>query len=161
MALTNDFDELAGHRFFSAACFNRAWDLIEKPDRTADEDEAMLQLGMASMWHWSQRPDHTAKNISISAWQVSRIYSLLSQPENARRYGRMCLEASQTPGVSPFYLGYAYEALARAEAFAGDREQMEAYLKQAHKVADTLNEPDSKQQLLDDLATIRLRKGKR
>ena len=50
----------------------------------------------------------------LAYWQVSRIYALLGQADNARRYGELCLEVSQEPGVQPFYLAYAHEALARA-----------------------------------------------
>lgn len=32
------FDAAAAHRYFAAECFNQAWDLISKPDRTPDED---------------------------------------------------------------------------------------------------------------------------
>ena len=70
--------------------------------------------------HWTQRPDCTSTNLSIGYWQTARIYALLGQAENARRYAQMCFEVSQQPGVKPFFLAYAYEALAQAEAAAGE-----------------------------------------
>ena len=76
----------------------------------------MLRLSLAATWHWTQRPDCTSTNLSIGYWQTARIYALLGQAENARRYAQMCFEVSQQPGVKPFFLAYAYEALARAEA---------------------------------------------
>lgn len=57
MSQTPDFDRIAAHRYFSAECFNQAWDLIEKPQRTAEDNEKMLLLSIASLWHWTQRPD--------------------------------------------------------------------------------------------------------
>ena len=82
------------------------------------------------------------------------IYAILGQAENARRYGQLCLEASQEEGVPPFFLGYAYEALARAEATGGDREKSEAFTEKAKAVAERIQKPEDKKQLLDDLATI-------
>lgn len=57
--------------------------------------------------------------------------------------------------VLPFYRGYAYEALARAEMVSGNEDEMEKHLIQAHQVATSLPDPDEKKQLLRDLATIR------
>ena len=149
-----DFDVQAAHRYYSALCFNRAWDLIEKPDRTPDEDEEMICLSHAAMWHWMQRTDCMPKNVSIGYWQVSRIYAILGQVDNARRYGQLCLEASRVEGVPPFYLAYAYEALARSESLAGNRDQAEEYIAQARLLADKIIKTEDRQQLLDDLATI-------
>ena len=56
------FDTEQAHEFFSTHCFNKAWELIEKTDRTADEAEEMIQLAHASLWHWSQLPECSDKN---------------------------------------------------------------------------------------------------
>jgi hypothetical protein len=155
MSQTPEFDLQAAHRYFSVQCYNQAWGLIDKPDRTPEEDEQMLRLSLASHYHWTQRDDYSATSKSIAYWQTSRIYALLGQGEAARRYGQLCLEASQGQGVAPFYLGYAYEALARAEAITGDREKMEAYLREARRAAEQVSEADDRKVLLDDLDTIR------
>jgi hypothetical protein len=149
------FDAAAAHRYFAAECFNQAWDLISKPDRTPDEDEQMLRLSLASHWHWTQRPDYSAEKAAIAYWQTSRIYALLGQTDNARRYGRFCLTASQEPGLPPFCLGYAYEALARAAAAAGNQAEKQAYIAEAHRVSETMTDLEARQMLLDDLATIK------
>lgn len=155
MAKKPDFDLQAAHKYFSAECFNRAWDLIDKPRRSPAEEEKMLLLSLASLWHWTQREDCTPTNLSIGYWQVARVYALLRQADQAHRYGELCLEAAQKDGVLPFYRGYAYEALARAEQVADNLDAMEKYLIQAHQIASELAEPDEKKQLLKDLASIR------
>jgi hypothetical protein len=155
MAKKPDFDLQAAHKYFSAECFNRAWDYIDKPGRKTSEGDKMLQLSMASLWHWTQREGHTPTNLSVGYWQVSRVFALLRQADQARHYGQLCLEASQKEGVEPFYLGYAYEALARAELVADNLDEMEKYLIQAHQVATSLTKAEEKKLLLKDLATIR------
>jgi hypothetical protein len=40
-----EFDLESAHRFFSADCFNRTWDLLDIPSRSSDEDDQMLHLG--------------------------------------------------------------------------------------------------------------------
>lgn len=149
------FDPQDAHRYFSVQCFNQAWDLIDKQDRTSQEGQAMLELTMASIWHWNQRKDCTPQNQSIGYWQISHVYALLGQVDQARQYGQLSLQAAQKEGVLPFALGYAYEALARAESLAGNKALMQAHLMAAHQVAESMSDLGSKEQLLADLDTIR------
>ena len=155
MEKTQTFDEQTAHRRFAARCFNQAWDLIEKSDRTKDEDLEMVRLTHASHWHWTQVKDHTPKNISIAYWQAARIYALLGDAEHAMCYAEACLEVSRSDGVEPFYLGYAFEALSRAASVADDRESSEQYRDEAARIATSVRDEDSRRQLEQDLKTIK------
>ena len=142
----------AVHRYFSAFCFNLTWDLLDKPVRTAAENEAMIQACLASLWHWSQRPDCTNRERSVGAWQAARVYAVVQQPDNARRYGQMALAfAHDQP---PFYQAYAYEALARAKVAAGDRSAAQPYLEQARLLAGQVAKAEERKLILTDLKTI-------
>ena len=154
MTAKNDHDQRYEHKYVSANCFNKAWDLIDKADRTSAEDEEMIRLSLASHYHWTQRDDYSPTSASIGHWQTSRIYAILGQVENTRRYGQLCLEASRAEDVPPFYLGYAYEALARAEAVGGDREKSEKFIIEAKAAAENIEKPEDRKPLLDDLGTI-------
>jgi tetratricopeptide (TPR) repeat protein len=154
MSKKPDFDHSAAHKYFSTNCFNQAWDLIEKTDRTSAEDEDMIRLSLASHYHWTQREDYSDTGASIAYWQTSHIYAVLGQADNARRYGQLCLNISQAEEIPPFFLGYAYEALARAESTAGNRKQAQEYIDQAKSIAEKIQEADDKKQLLNDLNTI-------
>lgn len=149
------FDLAAAHRHFSAECFNRAWDLIDKPDRTPAENEEMVRLSITSTWHWMQRPDCTPQNLSVGYWQTSRAYSLVGRAGQARRYGQLSLEAIREAGGLPFYVGYAYEALARAESIAGHAEKAAEYMALAREAAARVPDEEARAALLADLATIR------
>lgn len=148
-----DFDIQTAHKHFAVSCFNQAWELMEKPNRSAAEDEQMIRLNYASLWHWTQRDDCSPRNLSVGYWQASRIYVLLGQAENARRYAQLCLDASLEEG--PFYLGYAYEALARAASVIGNQTEMEAYLAEARRLAEAISDVEEKQMLSTDLDTIK------
>jgi hypothetical protein len=148
------FDLVAAHKYFSAECFNRAWDFIDKPTRTSTENEQMLLHAFAALFHWTQRPDCTPENRSVSLWQISRVYALLDQPDNARQYAEQCHIESDSPDLPSFCLGYAYEALARAEMLAGNWDKMQAYLELAHPIAEKMEEDADRNLLLNDLATI-------
>jgi len=148
----SDFDEAAAHRFFSATCFNRTWELLDKPERTPEETEAMIACSLSSLWHWRQRPDCSRRNLSIGYWQVSRVYAVAGQAQNAWRYGELCLKASE--GEEPFYLGYGYEAMARAARLAGELDLARQYLRHAEELAGQLSEGEEREMLTKDLNSL-------
>jgi len=148
------FDLKEAHKYFSAACFNKAWELVEKEDRTQEEDEEMIQLSLASTWHWSQREDHSSTKQSISFWQISRVYAILGETENARKYGQLCLNVSMRDEVRSFYLAYAYETMARGEGIAGNREKMLDYVRKSRKIIERVIKDEEKKMIGDDLESI-------
>jgi catechol 2,3-dioxygenase-like lactoylglutathione lyase family enzyme len=140
------------HDYFSAHCYNSAWDLIDKNERTPDEDIEMISRAHASLWHWNQRPDCTDTNRSIGYWQLSRVYALANQPENARQYGQLCLKFSSKE--EPVFRGFAFEALARAEMVAGNIPKMAEYLSLAREYAGRVPDLEDRQILENDLDKI-------
>jgi hypothetical protein len=152
MALPN-INEADAHRFFSASCFNRAWDLIDKAGRTEAENEQMLLLSQSSLWHWTQRHDCTPRNLSIGYWQLSRVYALLGRAEDARANAEACLRQSE--GEAPFYIGYAHEALARSAAVAGDESAKLRHLEQATQYLAEVTEERDSALLRADLQSLR------
>ena len=154
MAAIPTFDIQYAHQSFSIECFNKTWEYIEKDcNRSTEENLEMLHTAIASLWHWSQREDATAKNLSIGYWQVSRVYCLIKQPNNARTYGLLALKHSKD--LPPFYRGYAYETLARAEMTTNNRVIMLTHLEKALEMLDLVNDPKDKQLLTKDLESIR------
>lgn len=150
----NETDRAAAHRHFSSECFNRSWELLDRADRSAADDEQMLLTALASLWHWTQRADCSDQNLSIGFWQVSRVYSLLGQADNARRFGELCLQRSGE--LSPFFRAYAHESLARAAMLAGDKLLLDAHAAAARKLSAEVAEPDDRALLQTDLEQLRL-----
>ena len=153
MSETHPFDAGTAHKFFSTENFNKTWDYIERSNRSPEEDLAMLHTAIASLWHWTQRDDATSENLSVGHWQVSRVYNLIKQPNNARRYGLLALQHAQDLGA--FLKGYAYETLARAEMGSGNRVAMYYYLEKAREMASQIIDEEDRHLLLKDLETIR------
>jgi len=82
------------------------------------------------------------------------VYAILGEVDNARKYGQLCLDASESDEIEPFYLGYAYEALARAESVAGNRDKVDEYLAKAREAVSLVKEAEDRKLLEDDLDTI-------
>ncbi|MCI0555629.1 MAG: hypothetical protein L0287_32185 [Anaerolineae bacterium] len=153
MADKLQFDLTAAHKFFAADNFNKTWEYIERQHRSQEDDLNMLHAAIASLWHWSQRGDATNQNLSVGYWQVSRVLSLVGQPDLARTYGLLSLKHAEA--LEPFYKGYAYESLARAEMQSGNRVVMRHYLEKAFEMLSLITDEEDKQLLLKDLETIR------
>lgn len=89
------FDVARAHEHFAAECFNRCWDLIEKPDRSSQDDEQMLLLSQASLWHWTQRSDVSPDKLAIGHWQLARVHALAGNQGAAERHAQRSLEIAR------------------------------------------------------------------
>jgi hypothetical protein len=140
------------HRYWGRTLFNDTWRLMEKEDRTPDEDAQLIHQAHASAYHWLQVG--TPANFARSHWQCSRVYSVLGRAEPALYHARLVLDICQRNGIGDWDLGFAYEALARAYAVAGDQEQSRRWLEQAKLASVDIAEDDERELLLSDLETI-------
>jgi hypothetical protein len=140
------------HRALGIRLFNQTSTYLEKESRTVDEDDLMLLSANASAYHWRQVG--TPANFARSEWQMSRVYSVLGRTEPALHHARRCLQICQDNGIGDWDLGFAYEALARAAAVAGDRDAAQAWTDQAYEAATDIAEDEDRDLLLTDLSTI-------
>ena len=150
-----DTDDTLDHRALGVELFNRTWTLMDKKDRSVEEDDAMLHMAHASAHHWrAEGTGATAHNLARSEWQVSRVYTVLGRPEPAGYHARRCLEICQANGIGDWDVAYAYEALARAASVAGDLAAAKSWAEQARRAAEDIAEDDDRDAVLADLATI-------
>jgi hypothetical protein len=145
-------DEQQLHRKLGADLFNRTWTLLEKADRTADEDALMIHTAHASAYHWLQVG--APENFARSHWQCSRVYSMLGRAEPAIYHAALVLDVCERHGIGDFDLASGYEAMARAYAVAGDATESARWLGLARAAAGGIAEADDRDVLLGDLATI-------
>jgi DNA-binding transcriptional MerR regulator len=139
-------------RRLAAALFNATWTLLEKEQRSRDEDDAMLHTAHASAHHWRQVG--TAANLARGEWQCSRVYAVLRRAEPCLHHAQRTLELCTENGLGDFDLAFAYEALARGHAIAGEADAARAYTEQALAAAEDIKEDDDRELLLTDLETI-------
>jgi hypothetical protein len=152
MSTSPSFDIAAAHKYFAAHCFNAAWDLIDKPERTAEDDRMMVVLSQASIYHWLNRPDCEPRRLSVGYWQASRIQALLGNAAEARNHAEVCLQYSI--GQDPFLLGYAYEAMARAAKIAGNLSKAAEQLLLAKEQAALVSNKEDGELLQKDLGDL-------
>jgi hypothetical protein len=89
---------------------------------------------------------------SVGYWQASRIQALLGVADQARSYALTCLSYSHS--LTPFYLGYAHEAIARAAFMSGESSKGQEYLELAKRHASTVESAENKNLLIKDLDAL-------
>jgi hypothetical protein len=142
------------HHRFAVECFNGAWDLLDQEDRTEEDAAEMIHMAHASLWHWRRSEQGDPQRFAVGAWQLSRVYAAADRPEEAVRYGEESLALCRRHELTPFYVAYGYEALARAASVAGDAAERERQLNAATAIASQIEDETDRQALLGDLATI-------
>ncbi len=144
--------EPLAERSLAVGLFNHVWELLELPDRTAMQDDAMVHAAHASRWHWGQvgSPQHWA----VGEWQCSRVYAVLGRGDESLHHARRCLALTEEFPMDDFVAASAHEALARAYAVNGDIDAAIAERNAAYGLAVELEDDDDRGVIEGDLGTL-------
>jgi len=134
--------------------FNRTWDLLDRTDRSPDDDLRMLGSALASWELWRRVGDR--RNHAVSDWQVSRVFAMLGEPEWSARFAEQGLGLCRDHDLGPFLLAYAWESVARAARLADDAQRTAEAIEASRAAADLVDDGDDRQLILDDLAELSL-----
>jgi hypothetical protein len=140
------------HKKFAVDCFNLAWSLMEKKDRTKDEDDRMVHAAHASRFHWGEIG--TPVEFERGEWQISRVYSVLKRSQPALYHAKRCLEICRENDIGDWDIAFAYEGMARACAVAGQEEESRKYIEPAQKAGEQIKEKEDRDYLPSELRTI-------
>ena len=148
----NNYEQI--NRYFAATYYNLVWDILDDENKTKEDLEEMKHLSHASFQHWIEVEDCPDETISLGYWQLSRVYSMAKEGENANYYADRCLEITKDSDLDPFFFAYAYEAKARALKTLKKIEEAEIFIKKAKKYLPLIKDEDSKKIVTDDLKSI-------
>ena len=132
--------------------FNETWDLIDKENRTHEDNFNMIHKAHASRYHWGQVG--TPLELIRGEWLVSRIYSLLNISECALLHGKESLRLCEENSIGDFELAFAYETIARAYNIINDTDNVTPYIKKAKSAALQIEKEEDREYLLSELKTI-------
>jgi DNA-binding transcriptional MerR regulator len=139
-------------RAMARELFNAVWTLLEKDDRSPDDDAEMIHAAHASTYHWSKVG--TDVNRMRGEWQCSRVYATLGRAEQALYHARRTLDICERLGIGDFSLAWAYEAMARALAVDGNRAEADQWLTRAKAACADIADPADRELVESDLATV-------
>jgi hypothetical protein len=106
-------------RRLAVGYFNGAWELIDLPNRTAEQERDMLTLTFAARQHWIEAGG-TPENLAIADWQVAHAASKAGFADLALAFARSAVAIAEANDVPTWLKASTHEALARAHASAGE-----------------------------------------
>ena len=146
------YTEQEWHKRAAITLFNLVWSLLDKKDRTKQEDDKMVHAVHASRFHWGEIG--TPVEFERGEWQISRVYSVLNRPQSALYHAERCLDICKENNIGDFDIAFAYEAMARAHAVAGDKSDCEKYIKLAKEAGEQIEKKEDKDLFFNDLKTV-------
>lgn len=152
MSSENRTPEQEWHRTFATSLFNLTWDLLDKAERTLEENDKMIHAAHASRYHWGEIG--MALEFERGEWQISRVYAVLDHPGAAIYHAQRCLAICTENEIADFDIAFAYEALARAYAVAGDAEKSREYVELANQAAQQIEEERNREYFTSELQTV-------
>ena len=145
-------EEREAHQYFAIQTFNGAWELIDKPDRTPDDDAEMLQRAFASRWHWGAVGGR--EQTATGDWQIAHCASLLGFGALALTYASRALATAEREGWTDWPMASMLEGMARAAAAAGDTELHAKYYALATEAVAAIVEDEERNVIASQLATV-------
>lgn len=123
--------------------FNTTWDLIDKEERTKEDDVVMVEQALLSRKLWEQAGG-TVLHIVRGDWLISHVCSILGDGKNALKYAKTCYGLTLQYKIDDFDLVFAYEAMAYAYKVLGDTENMNNYLTLGYRSIDQVKKQGDK-----------------
>ncbi len=145
------------HRAIAVETFNETWALLERDDRTTEDDLDMVGLTLTSRYHWRLAGD--PRNHAMSDWQASRVFASIGEAELARAFADAAIDRCAEHELDAFMTGFAEEALARALLVGGDKRGARAVLERARHLEAAIDDDEERAALTADLDDLEHRLG--
>ncbi len=139
------------HLAFAKRLNGEVWSLLEKSDRTPEDNERMVHAAHASCYHWLHAG--TPVNHQRGEWLIARVYTVLGLGEAALSHAERCVALTgQHPELmADFDRAYALEGLARAQALRGSVQIAEELKQQARAAGEQIADLDDRRLFEGDL----------
>jgi hypothetical protein len=143
---------VAVERRVAARLYNRVLELLDRDERTIDEDDELVHAAHASRYHWGRvgQPVQVARGEA----QCSRAYARLGRAEPALHHAGRYLQLAQEHDLGTFDVGSAHATIAAAAKLAGLDDYVAKHAALALAAAEQLSAPDERQALLEEIAAL-------
>jgi hypothetical protein len=141
------------HRDVAVSTYNAAWDLLDSPDRTLDDDDRLLAMAFASRHHWGEAGGED-EQLAVGDWFIGHVAAHLGLAGVAQRFSQRALDRVEASGLDGWLLASVYEGMARAAACAGNAEDRARYTQLATDALAAVDDPDEREVIEDQLHSI-------
>ena len=138
------FDLSKAHRWFGSDLNNSTMDALDAGLVTPETAEPYIHAAHASCYHWMQVG--TVANHGRGEFAVASVYAAAGLGEAALRHARRYLELAQAnpDQMADWDFAFAYDALARAYAAAGEMDAARRAKDQAQAAADAIADEEDR-----------------
>ena len=144
-------DKQKMHHYMGIEMNIQTWNLLGKEDRNEQDDARMVNFAQASLYHWRKSHKYEPVNEQRGQWMLSHVYAVLGKGKEALSYAQETARLTKEQDLKGFDLAYSYEALARANAAAGNKKEYAKWLEKAQKSGALISDEEDKKHFISDL----------
>jgi hypothetical protein len=150
MAEIEKFTLSESHTKFAKWGNRKAWELLDKPSRTEEEADLMIEAAHASMYHW--RAVGTAIHLQRGKWLLAHVFTILGDAKHALKYANDCLKLTNAhkAELKDFDTAYAYESMARALALNDQMDEARKYHEMAVQAGEQIVDDEDRKIFVND-----------
>ena len=140
------------HRSLAVESYNHCWGLLERNDRSQQEDIDILTCAFASRYHWSFAggPEQWA----TSDWMVSRSAAAIGEGSLSLTFALRANDAVQEFDAPDWLVASAAEGLARAYAALGSEQNRDAWIHSAENLVEAIADQEDRALIASQLASV-------
>jgi len=140
------------HRQIATKTFSRCWDLLERRDRTRDDDAELLATAFASRYHWTHAGEEEQR--IVGDWMISRAAADVGEAHLALTYAQRAYDAAQDTEVKDWLLASVAEGLTRAYAANGDVASREQWRTTTEELIAQIKDNEDRDLIAEQVASI-------
>ncbi|MBC8256030.1 MAG: hypothetical protein H8E85_01815 [Candidatus Marinimicrobia bacterium] len=139
------------HHYMGIEMNMQTWNLLGKENRNEHDDLRMINFAKASLFHWQNSPKFEPVNEQRGHWLISRVYAVLEIGEKALESAQETMCLTEQHNFKDFDLAYAYEAMARANAALGNKNECNNWQYKAEEAGELIKDSADKKYFDEDL----------
>ena len=141
------------HRELAVETYNAAWDLLDSPTRTDEEEDRALTLAFASRYHWGEA-EGEAEQLAVGDWFIGHVAAHLGLAGLAQRFSQRALDRVEAAAIDGWLRASVYEGMARAAVCARNEADRAQYTALADAALAEIEDPEEREVIEDQLRSI-------
>ncbi len=140
------------HRTIAVERYNHCWDLLERDERSQDEDFELLTAAFTSRYHWSFAggPEQWV----MSDWMVSRAAANIGEASLSLAFALRANSGVQEFDAPDWLAASTAEGLARAYAALDDEDSRDEWINSAQGLVEAIADDEDRALIASQLASI-------
>ena len=147
--MSGDLNEM--HQSLAINLNQETWGLLEREDRTDNDDHRMITFAKGFLYHWQRSPNSRPVNHQRGEWLISHVYAVLNRGKEALFHAEICMDITMNESLIDFDLAYAYECKARAYAALDSPQKMNKCYSNAKASGEKIKKNKDKKLFFSDL----------